>query len=651
MIYKRNHLSLRSCSTILSQAYELYYSGQLDESVKIMDRIIEDAEDDIIDEVELLKSKCLTLMGKYKESLDLLYGIIIRSERNTNYISKVKSLIQIGDNYWRMGEFNKLVHICEQGEQDLFLVQDIEEAINSSLYVRLKHLKGIHTRFTGELDLAIEYFSECFAESEKHGDIRMIGNLYSALGVVYTDTGNYQIALEHINQSIKIKKANGFLDELGISYFNKGTILVLLGELNPALEIFARSQELSTKFHDKRLDGLIMEEMGLIYERFEEYQTAFDYLNESFRIKKELGNTFDITKTVFNLIRILLNTDRMELAQQYYDNFLPIFQNNLGNEMINLRKRLIDATFLKNSERLYEQALAQVEFKDIIHDKILDYELTRYALLNLTDLLLIELRITGEEEVLNELLNIINHLHSISIEEESHSINLELLLLKSKISELQLDFDQAQSYLEDALQLAIKTGLRQFETKISTAYDALLTNLDSWKVDQDKTDILSRIERSEFQFLVADLIKKKVEPLAQDDKPLIFLILSPLGDILMSKQFGEDNKLDDFLLSSFLTAINLFVGEAFSDEHSPQSIERLKHGNANILIRSFDNYRIVYIHEGSSIISVTERFDNFCGDFNTLYGDKCDDKSKMTPECKIEVNDLIEKIFANKLQK
>jgi tetratricopeptide (TPR) repeat protein len=633
---------------MLPKAYQLYYTGQLDESVEILDRIIEDATDDILDEVELLKAKCLTLTGKYKESLDLLYGIIIRSEKNINYVSKIKSLIAIGDNYWRMGEFNKLIPICEQGEQDLFLIQDIEESINSNLYVRLKHLKGIHTRYTGELDLAIEYFSECFAESEKHGDIRMIGNLYSALGVIYSDTGNYQLALEHINQSIKIKKVNGFLDELGISYFNKGTIFVLQGKLNQALETFTRSQELSTKFQDKRLDGLILEEMGLIYERFEDYQTAFDYLNESFKIKNELGNTFDITKTIFNLIRILLNTDRMDLAQQYYDNFLPIFQSNLGNEMINLRKRLIDATFQKNSDRIYDQALAQIEFKDIIHDKIIDYELTRYALLNLTDLLLIELRITGEEEVLNELLNIINHLHSISIEEESHSINLELLLLKSKISELQLDFDQAQSYLEDALQLAIKTGLRQFETKISTAYDALLTNLDSWKQDQDKSDILSRIERSEFQFLVADLINKKVEPLTQDDKPLIFLILSPIGEILMSKQFGDGTKLDDFLLSSFLTAINLFVGEAFSDEHNPQNIERLKHGNANILIRSFDKYRIVYIHEGSSIMSVTERFDNFCGDFNTLYGDICDDRSKMTPECMIEVDELIDKIFVKK---
>ncbi len=537
--------------------------------------------------------------------------------------------------------------IYVQLDADLFWIQDIQDAENSHLYVELKRLKGIYTRFTGELDLSIEYFNECFAESEKHGDIRMISELYHALGVVYMDTGNYQMALEHINQSIRIKKANGYEVNLGVSYYHKGNISVLKGELTKALEIFARSQELSTKFQDKRLDGLILGKMGLIYERFEEYQTAFDYLNESFRIKKELGNPFDITDTIFHLIRILLNTDRIDLAQQYYDNFLPIFQSNLGNEMINLRKRLIDASFQKNSERIYEQALAQVEFKDIIHDKILDFGLTRYALLNLTDLLLIELRITGEEEVLNELLNIINHLHSISIEEESQSINLELLLLKSKISELQLDFDQAQAYLEDALQLAIKTGLRQFETKISTAYDSLLTNLDSWK-DEDKTDILSRIERSEFQFLVADLINKKVEPLTQDDKPLLFLILSPLGDILMSKQFGTDTLVDDFLLSSFLTAINLFVGKAFSDEHNPQNIERLKHGNANILIRSFDKYRIVYIHEGSSIISVTERFDNFCGDFNSLYGEKCEDKSKITEQCEAEVSNLIDKIFIDK---
>ena len=86
---------------MLSQAYQLFYSGQIDESVEIIDRIIGDPSHENMDEAELLKSKYFTIVGKYKESLDLLYGIIIRSEKNSNYISKIKSLIQIGDNYWR----------------------------------------------------------------------------------------------------------------------------------------------------------------------------------------------------------------------------------------------------------------------------------------------------------------------------------------------------------------------------------------------------------------------------------------------------------------------------------------------------------------------------------------------------------------------
>ncbi|MCG3218258.1 MAG: hypothetical protein KAR35_04605, partial [Candidatus Heimdallarchaeota archaeon] len=66
---------------------------------------------------------------------------------------------------------------------------------------------------------------------------------------------------------------------------------------------------------------------------------------------------------------------------------------------------------------------------------------------------------------------------------------------------------------------------------------------------------------------------------------------------IYSKQFGKTEKLQDMLISGFLTSINTFVQEAF---HAPGMIRRIMHDEYTLSFELIDPILFCYVYEGQS---------------------------------------------------
>jgi len=105
------------------------------------------------------------------------------------------------------------------------------------------------------------------------------------------------------------------------------------------------------------------------------------------------------------------------------------------------------------------------------------------------------------------------------------------------------------------------------------------------------------------------MLRTKIEEFPTiEDNPVYLVIMYPHnGRCLYSRTFQDIGINDDDLITSFISAINIFGKEAFSNSGS---IDRIKHGEYLIIIKSHDIFSFGYVFKGHSYLAIN-KLDNF----------------------------------------
>jgi len=257
---------------------------------------------------------------------------------------------------------------------------------------------------------------------------------------------------------------------------------------------------------------------------------------------------------------------------------------------------------LKTSKRRKNLAKAEEIMEKIVEEgdeEIIDHDLTVEAILNLSELLLEELRSTGDEEILEGLENKVDKLLKIAKEQQSYSLLTETYLLKAQLALVRLDLKEARSLLTQAQVIAEEKGLERLARKISSEHDQLLHQLDQWEelIAKDAS-ITERVKVANLEELMGWMARKKeIVIKEQEDEPIMLLLVSEGGLPIYSKQFGTTEKLQDMLISGFLTSINSFVQEAF---HVTGMIRRIMHDEYTLSFNLIEPILFCYVYEGQS---------------------------------------------------
>ncbi|WP_455464994.1 hypothetical protein, partial [Candidatus Hodarchaeum mangrovi] len=150
-------------------------------------------------------------------------------------------------------------------------------------------------------------------------------------------------------------------------------------------------------------------------------------------------------------------------------------------------------------------------------------------------------------------------------------------------------------------QLISEERAPHFGLRIARDYDSLLVQSERWK-DFTNRSISERLEIAELESRVTKLIQKKAETssLSKED-PYLFMILSRSGMSIFSKHFADDSLVSEQLIGGFLTAINAFTEEAFSQEGT---IEGIKHKDYTILLVPVESFLCCYVFKGSSYFAL-----------------------------------------------
>jgi tetratricopeptide (TPR) repeat protein len=488
-----------------------------------------------------------------KNSEDLLK--ILPQEVSTDITKrKARILFLKGNKYYQKGELEKAIEYAEQS-----LAQREELDLKADIVLSLFQL-GMFSWLNGDLNRALEYTKSCKTLANNLNLKQIIHRCYKQFGIIYDMKGELDKALNYNEQVLAFaeKENNSFL--IADMYNN----------------------------------------IGMTYQEKGDFSRALEYLEKSITFKEKRGTNLEIFIVSDSLFHLALDMNDLKKAQRYLNQIKQIAdkEKNQSNLYYKTFYSLNRALYLKNSPRGFNRGKAEQMLKQQIEEGISDFEGLKRALLNLCDLLLFELHATSEPEILDELQIYISQLFDAVKTSRSYSLLAETYLLQARLSLITLDMIKARQFLTKAQEIADRYGLNRLAIKISNEHDELLNKLDVWeKLKDSKVSLSERMELARLDEQMDAMIRKREIniPEIPNEEPVHLIIVSEGGKPFFSQTFIEDQFFEDHLFGGFLSAINSFISEMFSE-----GLDRVIFGDHTILVNSLSPFFICYVFKGQS---------------------------------------------------
>ena len=584
----------------LIQVKQLIVEYKLDEAHHLIRKFEERGRHTLHDRVsgQVLNCELLLRQGLYEDLVTLAEQVYKESLRLGKNLLSVDILLLMANALLWLKEYEKLQEIIKQGEE---LLNDLPQESPADYKQREAYIAWIKGRFYVDLrdyDLALKHLEHSLALREEYGTTQDIIITLGGMSRIFIFFKvDYERAIELLERGRLLSEEIGDKWCLAQYFYFMGIIHKVKGELERSISIFNQGLTIFNDLNNKLMVATVLSNIGEVYQQRGDLERALECLEQALALRYESGNSRDITTTFDFLIQILIDKGELEQAQQYLHRYEQL-KNQLKDKEIDTVYLLNKALILKRSPRTRNRAKAEEILTQILENEDLDFEFILTALTNLCELLLTELRMTNDFEVLEEINPLINQLLSITESTGSYSILCETYLLQAKLSLLSFDMKKAQQFLTQAQQIAEKFGLKLLAIKISNEHDGLLKQLNMWETLKESSSSLK--ERMEFARLneqMENIVQKRVleSPELSDEEPVLLIIISEGGVPMFSKIFVKDQAFEDHLFGGFISAINSFVSEKFSE-----GLDRAIFGEYTLLMNSVSPFLTCYVFKGQS---------------------------------------------------
>ncbi|UCG02236.1 MAG: tetratricopeptide repeat protein [Candidatus Heimdallarchaeota archaeon] len=597
--------------TTICQGYALLGLGRLDECLNMVEKgenlldSVENIKKNELVEKQAIMSELKAILYRHKGNNILAYDFLNKSSSIMEKLKEKGNQAGLLNNIAIVhASDNKLESALEFLQQSLATFEELN-IVRPKLKV-LNNIGLIHA-LKGELDSALEYYQKSLDGVGDLNDKQSEATLLMNIGQIYHNKGEIESAVKYGQKSREIFEKIQSAYGRAICLNTLGIIHELRGELYDAHDLYTKGFIFFKEVDNKPKIALSYNNIGNTYLDGGDVDRAISHYNEALAIFKNDGSDLEICMTLYNLISVHIQRGLKEISQQYLQDLQKINEKR-KDKIIDQIYQLARALILKTSERVVKQAEAQQIFQKIIEANV-NHEFTVIAKKNLCELLIQELSTSGDEEILGEIKEISQELLSIAEKQQSSSLLIETYILQSKMALLELDLDIARQLLSDARQKAEEKELQRLGVMVSREYDSLLSQLSKWTdlADRD-VSLAERLELAELESMVTRLIRKKAEiDELSEEEPVLFLILARSGMSMFSKHFMSESLLVDQLIGGFLTAINAFTQQAFSDSGT---IEGIKHREYTILMNPTDQLLCCYVFKGPSYYAL-QKLKNF----------------------------------------
>jgi len=283
--------------------------------------------------------------------------------------------------------------------------------------------------------------------------------------------------------------------------YRKANLFENKGYLTLSFEIINELLTVAEKYGLDKYKAMAFHQLGINYKHIGELDKALETLDRSEILYEHCINYddgFSLALRISNLgnaMRFAIEKGDLDKAKKYFTRLETMYKLNSDKKMLIPSYKLFKAYYLQLSKRTREKARAEELFKQVIEDpnSFSSYKAEAYK--GLCNLLLDEMRMTGEMEVIDEMRSIISELIDIAQIWGSERYLMEGLTLQGKLALISFDIKSGKRYLTQARLIAERHGFKRMADEIVHLYDDLLGNLDKWEqMKQNNAPIFERIE-------------------------------------------------------------------------------------------------------------------------------------------------------------
>ena len=493
-------------------------------------------------------------LGKYSDASSILVNLIQQESNIDDDTLMIYIKISSAHVDWRLNRLQdasiKLLNI--QKHLSKVELPDDERYFFETW---LSHIESIISWSLGDIENAIELNKENLAKFQTIGNNRMASLSLNNLGVLYTERGKFVDGLLAFEQSFNINDEKYVAD-------------------------YARTKN----------------NLSNLYRDLGEFSEAIKQAEEALEIQNTLGNPFEISGTLYSLVILYSQVKLSGKMVAYHSNLVKIAEET-DDVTVFIRSELSSILVLKESFKLRDKYEALLRLKNLSKRTDIRSDLLVTTLKFYCELLFFDWKLTGDNELINEIQEILNRLQYISRYQKSILLESEVYFLKSQVDALENNFNQAKENLRVALQITQDNGYHNMAMRVSNALDQILqketeynnTESGDSSYQQDGTSIEDYFER----YAISPHFKPKME----QEMPVMFLILKhEEGLLIYSHHFVDEEQINEHLLSSFISAVNSFASSTFKTGN----LDRIKSGDFTLLINSNNNLMFVYIFRGYS---------------------------------------------------
>jgi len=620
--------------------------GRIDEILKQVykgEQIIVSLDDKNSDDVILRKGNLQLQKGGVILAKGNKEDALIIFQSSLKYFEKIGNESKIAETYTLLAKT-----YAEMNKKDLALTYytkslDIQSEIQD-LPGKANTLKEIGTfyLFKGMRTEALEYYQKSYDIYLTIGNCDFIGRLLNNFGIIHNFEGRLREAEDCYIRSLECQSEIGNKGLMARTYNNIGVLNIRMGDLEKAEEYIRKSLATFQELGNVQNIMNSFVQLGRIYNLKGQYDEALLNFQLSLNMMDQISSKGFIAILLYHYIATALLSNNLELAKEKLE-LLKQIDLESDEPLVHLRTRFATALLLMKSDRVRNRAKAEEYLEEVINSDIIEYDYKIDAMLNLCELKITVLRETNNTELLAEVKVLVNDILELSRNQHSMLIYAESYWLLSQIALIELNVRNAREYLTKAQNIAEEWGIKQLAMRISIDHDKLLERLELWeKLSTTNAQLPEIIETADIEEFFMKLYRDKgLDIQFPPEEPVMFMLLKSTGMPIYSKNFLLKEKLDDSLMSGFLSAINIFAKEAFSTKGP---INRIKHNDYTIIINNIESYLLCYIFKGQSF-SALQKLSKI--DDKIKLNDQLWDELKLIYDRTITLSDENEKVLSS----
>lgn len=424
---------------------------QVNEDIKLAEQIIEQMNNvdkknsfvkDGIGRLFSIKGAIQSVQGELEDAIVNYHRSAAIYETLNNKKSIFSQLEAIG---WIKRAQGKLDEALNYFHKMLNLAKEIQD---EKYIARSKFSIAFANFYKGDLDQATEYAQECLAVYEKLKHFRGLSAAYSIFGSIYRGKGELDKSLKYYRKVLAIYNENldiqkGVTHSYCYALRNIGWIYYYKNKIKKSIEYYREA----VKAHKSLCEA---------------YKTIFDY------------------DLIMFYLLLILSSIEIDDFRQIENSMEELSKFTHKWPWTNYFRKCGEALILKNKQRAKYRFQAQRILEEIVEEKF-DYQMEFIIQTNLCDLLLEELKYSGEEEILLEIQDLLNKISDVANNQRSITTLVDLYSLQAKLALIEGNAELSNELLTKALTIAENKGIELLSKKLKLQQNQLFNQIEEWK--------------------------------------------------------------------------------------------------------------------------------------------------------------------------